>query len=414
MSASQPEVWRPTPAQIDAANVTRLMRAHDIERFEDLVARSITDPAWFWDAVVRDLDLEFSTPYDRVVDLARGPAWATWFIRRAHERRSPVRRPLGGAHADVPCGRVGRRGWRRPLGNVRGPPRTDGRRCPSAGLARRGQRRQGRDLPADGDRDGRGGDGVREGGSGLRSHLQRLRARRPRREAGGRGVPGPDHGERLAPQRRAGADEGDRGPSDRDGAGGRARARLGAPGGLRPASPWPGPRMVGDRRSRRTCPRRDAARCRAPAVHRLHERHDRTPERSGPRPRRVPREDRRGGRLPGRPASRRAAALVDRPWLDHGPVGDRRRSRARRHRLADGGRADPPGARPAVGTGGAARGHDARGLADTRARVDRGRLRPRSPRRKLLADLGVDRRAHGPGRRTSGCTAKSATSGSRS
>jgi acetyl-CoA synthetase len=80
MSAAQPEVWRPTPAQIDAANVTRLMRAHDIERFEDLVTRSIIDPAWFWDAVVRDLDLEFSTAYDRVVDLARGPAWATWFI----------------------------------------------------------------------------------------------------------------------------------------------------------------------------------------------------------------------------------------------------------------------------------------------------------------------------------------------
>jgi acetyl-CoA synthetase len=80
MSAAQPEVWRPTAEQIDAANVTRLMRAHDIERFEDLVTRSIVDPAWFWDAVVRDLDLEFSTPYDRVVDLSRGPAWATWFI----------------------------------------------------------------------------------------------------------------------------------------------------------------------------------------------------------------------------------------------------------------------------------------------------------------------------------------------
>jgi acetyl-CoA synthetase len=80
MSASQPEIWRPTAEQIDAANVTRLMRAHGIQRFQDLVSRSITDPTWFWDAVVHDLDLEFSTPYDGVVDLARGPAWATWFI----------------------------------------------------------------------------------------------------------------------------------------------------------------------------------------------------------------------------------------------------------------------------------------------------------------------------------------------
>jgi acetyl-CoA synthetase len=29
---------------------------------------------------VRDLDLEFSTPYEEVMDLSRGPEWATWFV----------------------------------------------------------------------------------------------------------------------------------------------------------------------------------------------------------------------------------------------------------------------------------------------------------------------------------------------
>ena len=79
MSAAHPEVWRPTADQIDAANVTRLMRAHGIERFDELVVRSIAEPWWFWDAVVRDLDLEFSTPYERVFDRSNGAAWATWF-----------------------------------------------------------------------------------------------------------------------------------------------------------------------------------------------------------------------------------------------------------------------------------------------------------------------------------------------
>jgi acetyl-CoA synthetase len=80
MNAPRPDVWRPTADRIDAANVTRLMRTHDIERFDDLVDRSIADPTWFWDAVVRDLDIEFSTPYEQVLDLSRGPAWATWFV----------------------------------------------------------------------------------------------------------------------------------------------------------------------------------------------------------------------------------------------------------------------------------------------------------------------------------------------
>src|SRR5262249_29275537 len=80
MSPPHPEVWRPTPDQIDAANVTRLMRAHGIERFADLVAKSIAEPWWFWDAVIHDLDLEFSTPYERVFDVSHGAPWATWFV----------------------------------------------------------------------------------------------------------------------------------------------------------------------------------------------------------------------------------------------------------------------------------------------------------------------------------------------
>jgi acetyl-CoA synthetase len=72
--------WEPTEADVEQANVTRLMRAHGIETFGELAVRSVTDVAWFWDAVVRDLDIAFPTPYERVVDLSRGPEWATWFV----------------------------------------------------------------------------------------------------------------------------------------------------------------------------------------------------------------------------------------------------------------------------------------------------------------------------------------------
>ncbi len=80
MSTLPGEVWRPTRAQVEAANVSRLMRAHGIERLDDLLARSVAEPAWFWDAVVRDLGIEFSTPYAEVVDLSAGREWATWFV----------------------------------------------------------------------------------------------------------------------------------------------------------------------------------------------------------------------------------------------------------------------------------------------------------------------------------------------
>jgi acetyl-CoA synthetase len=73
-------VWRPDEATLERANVTRLMRRHGFAEYRDLLRRSIDDPDWFWPAVVEDLGLEFAEPWDTVVDLSRGPEWATWFL----------------------------------------------------------------------------------------------------------------------------------------------------------------------------------------------------------------------------------------------------------------------------------------------------------------------------------------------
>src|SRR5438132_861156 len=56
------------------------MRRHGIADYRELVQRSIDDPEWFWPAAVEDMGLEFFEPWERVVDLSRGPEWATWFV----------------------------------------------------------------------------------------------------------------------------------------------------------------------------------------------------------------------------------------------------------------------------------------------------------------------------------------------
>jgi acetyl-CoA synthetase len=82
-------VWSPSPQDIEGANVTRLMRAHGIDDYDDLVRRSIDDIGWFWDAVVNDLDLEFFEPYSDVFDVSAGVEWTTWFtggmVNLAHQ-----------------------------------------------------------------------------------------------------------------------------------------------------------------------------------------------------------------------------------------------------------------------------------------------------------------------------------------
>jgi acetyl-CoA synthetase len=82
-------VWRPSDEYVERANITRFMRAHGIETYEDLVRRSVEDIAWFWDAVVQDLGIEFFRPYSQVLDTSRGVEWSTWFgggsVNLAHD-----------------------------------------------------------------------------------------------------------------------------------------------------------------------------------------------------------------------------------------------------------------------------------------------------------------------------------------
>ena len=71
--------WRPDPAAAAETNVGRFMAAHGIDTFDELLTRSIEEPAWFWGAVVAFLGIPFATPYDEVLDESDGVPWARWF-----------------------------------------------------------------------------------------------------------------------------------------------------------------------------------------------------------------------------------------------------------------------------------------------------------------------------------------------
>lgn len=73
-------VWKPSEDYVERANVTRFMRANGISTYDELLERSTGDVAWFWDAVVKDLEIEFFRPYERVLDTSKGVEWATWFV----------------------------------------------------------------------------------------------------------------------------------------------------------------------------------------------------------------------------------------------------------------------------------------------------------------------------------------------
>jgi len=73
-------VWRPTPELIAQSNLQRFINKHALGSYDELMRRSTTDIAWFWDTVLRDLEIEFYKPYSRVVDLSEGKPWARWCV----------------------------------------------------------------------------------------------------------------------------------------------------------------------------------------------------------------------------------------------------------------------------------------------------------------------------------------------
>lgn len=73
-------VWRPRPEQIEHANLTVFMQKHGIRDFDELMKRSTADVAWFTDAVLEFLDIQFYEPYSKVVDVSEGIQFPKWCV----------------------------------------------------------------------------------------------------------------------------------------------------------------------------------------------------------------------------------------------------------------------------------------------------------------------------------------------
>ena len=73
-------VWAPSPERVEQANVVRLWRTLGCESYHELHRVSIEEPERFWPALIDDLGLEFSTPWERVLDDSAGIEWAKWFV----------------------------------------------------------------------------------------------------------------------------------------------------------------------------------------------------------------------------------------------------------------------------------------------------------------------------------------------
>ncbi|HEY3543494.1 MAG TPA: AMP-binding protein [Gaiellaceae bacterium] len=90
-------IWHPSDDRIGRANLTRLLRRLGAADYHDLHRVSVEEPERFWPEVVADLEIDFSQPWERVLDESRGPERARWFVGgRINVARACVHRWAGG------------------------------------------------------------------------------------------------------------------------------------------------------------------------------------------------------------------------------------------------------------------------------------------------------------------------------
>lgn len=73
-------VWRPSEEAAVNTRLGRFINVLGLRDYDELVSRADADPAWFWDALIRDRWLQFIRPYEKILDTSSGTPWARWCV----------------------------------------------------------------------------------------------------------------------------------------------------------------------------------------------------------------------------------------------------------------------------------------------------------------------------------------------
>src|SRR3989475_10967847 len=76
---SEGSAWSPTDEQARGSRLWRFMQSHGCASYPDLCQRAAREPSWFWDALVKELGIVWSTPYQDVMDTSAGIPFTRWF-----------------------------------------------------------------------------------------------------------------------------------------------------------------------------------------------------------------------------------------------------------------------------------------------------------------------------------------------
>ena len=73
-------LWTPPAELIAQSNLTAFLRKTGHRDYDGLATKAEADPAWLMQQVFEFCDVRFYRPYDQMLDVSRGEAWARWCV----------------------------------------------------------------------------------------------------------------------------------------------------------------------------------------------------------------------------------------------------------------------------------------------------------------------------------------------
>ncbi|MGI8315242.1 AMP-binding protein [Halobacillus mangrovi] len=78
--ATYEKAWTPSEKQVKQTRLFQWMDKQGYQNYDDFHKKSIENIDWFWDEAVKELGIEWYTPYEETLDLSKGIAYPNWFI----------------------------------------------------------------------------------------------------------------------------------------------------------------------------------------------------------------------------------------------------------------------------------------------------------------------------------------------
>ncbi len=73
-------IWQPTKDLIEKSKLSEFIKFCKLNNYDELENKSLKEPGWLWDNVIKFSQLNFYKPYTKIMDESKGAPWTKWCV----------------------------------------------------------------------------------------------------------------------------------------------------------------------------------------------------------------------------------------------------------------------------------------------------------------------------------------------